>query len=90
MRKHHGIARLSGLLLAAVMLLALLPGTALANVGGSCGEGVYWDFDETSGLLTISGNGAMDDYEFSYPEGVWDYESRYISTAPWWPYCNQI
>lgn len=29
---------------------------------GKCGENVYWNYDESSKTLTISGKGAMDDY----------------------------
>ena len=31
---------------------------------GQCGENVYWTFDESSGLLTIDGEGDMYDYEY--------------------------
>jgi len=30
---------------------------------GDCGEGVSWSYDEATGTLTISGTGAMEDYE---------------------------
>ena len=50
-------------LLSLCATLALLPATAQAGVvdGGSCGENVTWSFDD--GTLTISGTGAMADYE---------------------------
>ena len=35
---------------------------------GTCGENVSWALNENSGLLTISGSGAMQDY--SSPSGV--------------------
>ena len=33
---------------------------------GTCGDGVYWTFDSATGVLTISGSGAMTDYDDSY------------------------
>ena len=33
------------------------------GASGSCGNGVTWDYDETTKTLTISGTGAMPDYE---------------------------
>ena len=36
--------------------------------GGSCGESVNWSLDTTTGVLTISGSGAMTDFAVDYPE----------------------
>lgn len=47
---------------------------------GECGDNLTWTLD-SDGTLTISGNGAMDDYTLE-----WDYkanETNYTSTAPW-------
>ena len=46
---------------AIILLLALACGTAAAS-DGKCGENVSWELD-SSGTLTISGSGAMYDYE---------------------------
>ena len=60
--------RLLACLLTLVMLLALLPATALASdpVTGSCGDGLTWTLtqneDGTTYTLTISGTGEMEDY----------------------------
>ena len=60
--------RLLACLLTLVMLLALLPATALAAdpVTGSCGDGLTWTLtqheDGATYTLTISGTGEMEDY----------------------------
>ena len=61
--------RLLACLLTLVMLLALLPATALAadpTTSGSCGENLTWTLtqnkDSTTYTLTISGSGDMADY----------------------------
>ncbi len=53
--------KLFGLLLVLCMVLSFAPVTALAAESGSCGENVTWTFED--GVLTISGEGAMEDYE---------------------------
>ena len=72
--------RLLACLLTLVMLLALLPATALAadpTTSGSCGEHLTWSFDSATGTLTISGTGAMADYTEA-------------SDQPWYSYANAI
>ena len=46
---------------------------------GSCGENLTWSIDE-EGTLTISGTGAMWDYDYVSVDGVWH------TTAPWYSY----
>lgn len=58
---------------AALLLLCLACGSASAS-GGSCGSSVYWNLSSDGKTLTISGTGAMADYEFE-EEQPW-YESR--------------
>ena len=47
-------------MLTALFLLAMLPVTVLAGDGGSCGEGITWEYSE--GVLIISGSGKMSDF----------------------------
>jgi len=61
--------RIISILLAGVMLLSLLPfmpGAFAANTpvttSGQCGSNMKWDFGLTTGKLTITGVGQMDDY----------------------------
>lgn len=58
--------RLLAVLLTAVLAMQLLPMPALAADGesGTCGEGLTWTLNPSSGVLTVSGTGAMDDYDF--------------------------
>lgn len=56
--------KIFAVLMAALMLVSLLPSFALAaqiTDSGDCGEAVSWTLDE-DGLLTISGTGEMDNY----------------------------
>ena len=43
-------------------IIAVLPITANAATSGQCGDNVYWTLDD-NGTLTISGTGAMYDYD---------------------------
>ena len=68
------------LLLAACFVLAIGIGIFSAissNHSGTCGDNLEWTF--FGGTLTISGEGAMDDYESGFDP--WD--DNYYSTAPW-------
>lgn len=50
--------------------------TTESTTSESCGESASWSFDETSGVLTISGSGAMEDYT--------------SSSMPWYDYTDAI
>ena len=58
-----GLMKVLSIILAIMMVVATVPITATAATSGTCGENVYWNFDEDTGTLTISGTGKMDDYE---------------------------
>lgn len=71
MKKH-----ITRLLFAALLLLALCIGASAAGTSGKCGPSAYWSFDSSTGTLTISGSGAMNDYEYR--------------VYPWMDYRNSI
>jgi len=76
------LQRFLALLLTAVMLLGYIPAEAVhvhaaETDSGTCGDSLTWSFDGDTGVLTISGSGAMDHYDDE------DY-------APWWIYRERI
>lgn len=63
------------------MLVELLPMTAWAEerpTSGMCGENVRWEFNKSSGVLTISGSGEMYDFAEVTP---WLYDSSIIEVV---------
>ena len=45
-----------------LMLTVLTVSASAAETSGTCGDNVMWTFDDTTGTLTISGEGKMKDY----------------------------
>ena len=76
MKKH-----ITRLLCAAILLLALCIGASAAGTSGKCGPSAYWSFDSSTGTLTISGSGAMNDYVFEWGES---------DPRPWSAYLSEI
>ena len=66
------------LVLALCMVLAVIPTAALAAetkpTSGKCGENATWNLD-ANGTLTISGTGAMDDYNTYTDRAPWPFET---------------
>ena len=50
---------------------------------GSCGKNVYWSFERSDGVLTISGNGRMFNYEYKF-------DNEHENNAPWKHYSDKI
>ena len=69
------------------LLMALVfCGRAGAELGsGSAGENIRWSLSE-DGVLTVSGQGAMENYYLQYSEK----HKQYITVAPWGDYTKQI
>ena len=75
------------LMLVCALLLPVFGGRALAaSPSGSCGPGLTWSLDQDTGVLTIRGSGAMDDYRAEYDQKQY----AFTSNAPWWDYRRQI
>ncbi len=55
--------QIARLLSAALLLLAFCIAASAADTSGTCGPAACWSFDSGTGTLTISGSGAMEDYE---------------------------
>ena len=81
--------RLISLLIVAVMTFATFSAAipvSAETVSGTCGDNLTWDFDTETGTLTVSGTGAMTDYNNSYNSSA----GTYITTAPWKSYYDSI
>ena len=64
----------------AAMIGLLCCGTAAADDSGTCGANVTYSFNSTTGVLTISGTGAMTNYTVR----------SYANNVPWYNYGAQI
>lgn len=64
--------RALSIVLVLCMVAALLPTSAFAlkPTGGTCGENLTWNLD-ANGILTISGTGAMTDYDYLNNTAPW-------------------
>ena len=67
-----------------LLILMILPMVASADARGRCGKNAFWNFEETTGTLTIKGSGDMADYEIVYHIGRWSYNT------PWYNYRSNI
>ncbi len=59
------LAGFVGLELPEINLLSIGAKAEEVATSGTCGDNLTWTFDESTGELTISGTGAMDDYMYS-------------------------
>ena len=62
----------------------LITASADDAFSGMCGENIKWDFDEETGVLTLSGSGNMDSFEIE------DTEEMTIVHTPWEAYKDSI
>ena len=67
------ISKILSIILTLVMVISIFP---MSNItvsaedipaSGTCGENLTWEFNPSTGTLTISGTGAMDDFIFDKP-----------------------
>lgn len=71
------LKRLLVLMLTLVMVMQLIPGAQAApKTSGSCGKNVKWSYNTKEKTLTISGKGAMANYD--------------SSDAPWMPWSTEM
>ena len=66
------IQKILSVILAIMMVISIVPITASAApdpYSGVCGDNLTWSYDEATGTLTISGEGAM--YDYPYDDSEW-------------------
>lgn len=51
-------------------------GGSSSDLSGTCGTNVQWSLDSSTGVLSITGSGPMDDYAFRNYAGWYDYRSN--------------
>ena len=86
MYKHH-MKRFAGALIAFLTLILCI--FAAAEVySGDCGTNVSWQLDTGTGLLTISGSGAMPEFYYYEHEDKYDDPTHY--TYPWYNYRSSV
>ncbi len=80
----RNILKLFSIILAFTMILSIIPIMASAETSsGICGENLTWTFDDSTGTLTISGLGEMEDYQRHMAVPLY-------SIPPWESYWNNI
>ena len=78
--------RIRCIFLSILLMSFVFCGQAKAELAsGSAGENIHWSLSE-AGVLTVSGQGEMDNYSLQYSEK----DKQYITTAPWGEYMKQI
>lgn len=65
-------------LLILCLIFTILPTMAFATKSGTCGNNLTWTLDN-NGVLTISGEGAMDIYSFSSDQPWYSYQDNIIA-----------
>ena len=63
-----------------LLLMMLLPMVAMADKSGTCGDNLTWTLVESTGTLTISGSGAMNNYDIFFSYAPWHYDENKVLT----------
>lgn len=69
-----------------ILLTALLCSLFTFAASGKCGANLKWNYDKKTQTLTITGSGAMDDYEEHYDRK----SKKWKGNKPWLKFKNEI
>ena len=75
--------KLISLLIVVMMVFATFSSAihiSAETVSGTCGDNLTWSLDSTTGVLTISGTGEMNDFGYSDNKAPW-YTKRDLITS---------
>lgn len=75
--------------MALFMMILMINGANAQNYSGSCGAQLRWSMSTTTGILTITGSGPMDDYSYSAPWYTY-YIRDYLKKIVVSPGCTSI
>ena len=64
-----------------ILLMSMISTNAFADATGECGVNLTWTYVEATGILTISGSGAMYNYYSYYNNSPWDSYRKNIKKA---------
>lgn len=71
--------KILSVLLTLISFMSIVPFNASAVTSGSCGDSVTWSYNTTTKTLTISGNGVMNNYNYSnYPWADYQYSIKKV------------
>lgn len=82
--KKRMVKTIVAVMMALTVMLLCMPMSLAAPASGECSENINWTFDDSTGTLTVSGEGILDYYELDEEEGI------SVGTNPFADFYNEI
>lgn len=68
--KKRMVKTIVAVMMALTVMLLCMPMSLAAPASGECSENINWTFDDSTGTLTVSGEGILNYYELNEEEGI--------------------